>query len=57
MVGAFTTTQLKNFCDKFFFLVNSNPAVQTRKCWQYLQTQDEQITLIDQIIPANVVGA
>ena len=57
MVGAFTTTQLKNFCDKFFSLVNSNPAVQTRKCWQYLQTQDEQITLIDQIIPANVVGA
>ena len=30
-------------------------SVETKRFWQYPLEQDEQITLIDQIIPVNVV--
>ena len=32
-------------------------SVQTKSCWQYPLSQDEQITLIDQIIPVNIATA
>ena len=32
-------------------------SLQTKKCWQYPLRQDEQIILINQIIPVNVVGS
>ena len=43
-----------HFLLEYLELVRS---VQTKKCWQYPLRQDEQITLINQIIPVNVVGA